>query len=171
MLITKIDSGYVRGFADADGCISGMTITLVNTEKELIERMSDYLNEININHKIVIKKNKGSAKTVYSIQIYGFWNIAKYTDDIGFGMTRKLKRLIEYLHHMLRDGWVYDIRQYEKYLDWKDSKKSQREGAKSLGLALSVFQRRIYKTYPKWTGEQIKLLHKLHDWFSTYNPI
>lgn len=137
----EINADYVRGFADADGGISGHVVSLHNTDLELMGRIAEFLEYLGLDFMVTYKQPKGCLKCA-TLQITGLRNLLIYHDKIGFCMERKQEKLKERIKYLCRKGRPYNIEEYKLYLRMKEEGASYRTMAKALGLSPSAVDRR-----------------------------
>jgi len=103
----KIQSAFIRGFTDCDGCISFMKrkgkycefkrkfhtyprIFIKVTSSNIIDDISLMLNKLDIKHtKCIIKSHKSNEKDAYQINIRGVERIEDWMKKIGFSNPSK----------------------------------------------------------------------------------
>ena len=93
--------GFIRGFADAEGCVKESQICIDSTSKRLAEQVQFMLNRIGIKATLSKGRNKTGYKNSnisYRINIRAVDSIKKYSELIGFNhpeKTLKLGQLLE----------------------------------------------------------------------------
>ena len=90
---------YVAGFFDADGHIpkDKLRVILTNTNRDLLEYISIFLEAKNIKHNLRERKfREENHSTAYDIFIDGWKNVIKFYKEIPFIHPKKKERL-EYL--------------------------------------------------------------------------
>jgi intein/homing endonuclease len=88
----EIKSGFIRGFADAEGTAYNIRSTgyvkLAQKDRSILEDVQTMLKEIGIRSSIGINK-----QGCHILCISGSMDVVKYRDTIGFGITRKQEKL------------------------------------------------------------------------------
>ena len=162
----SITLDYIKGFADGEGHISakGRHIQISNTELSILEEIRQILKNNGIDSSIQnVKSYVDSNKKSYRLVISGFWNIAKYAKLIGFSIPYKNKELRNYLHHMMRDGTMRKLKDYDFFVS--NSEMPVTKMARHFGVSLSVMQRRKLRweitpeqrSILEWVEEELKI--------------
>ena len=106
---------FLKGLFDSEGSVAGYNlskrakacrwVSFSNSNKDTINLLSEFLNDLRINHKIKsrIHSGFGSMKLQYEVYIYGRQNLIKYNDLINFSIKRKQKILKAVLASYVRD--------------------------------------------------------------------
>ena len=117
-----ITAGYIRGFTDGEGTISkaAYAVYIYNTDLEILEKMSSFLNEIEIKSSIeeVKRKNQPKAyKKAYVLRIKGIENLVKFHDKIGLSITSKSNLLIKRIRARKNNWERLKIKKYNLLYD------------------------------------------------------
>jgi len=92
---------YIRGFFDADGCISKQNkIIITNTNENVIAIIDKFLNELNFRHTVKFKKMEKN-KDIYRVFICSKKDVEKFAKTIFSFHTTKIQRFKKLLNHKL----------------------------------------------------------------------
>ena len=117
----EIMSACLRGIFDTDGHIQGnkakggvgITISLTNTSKELMNQIHYILLHYGIVSTLKSRKRKKEWNTIYELLINGK-NIKKFAEKINFGLKRKKQALSKYISEKQR--WSSQEKYFNGYL-------------------------------------------------------
>ncbi|MBI2148584.1 MBL fold metallo-hydrolase [Candidatus Woesearchaeota archaeon] len=89
-----IIKGFIRGFADADGCVKKEQIAIDTTSQKMSEQIQFMLNRLGIESSLSIENRTGYSEfTSYRLNIKGRESVLKFSDLIGFGHLDKKNKL------------------------------------------------------------------------------
>lgn len=152
----EISRGYIAGFFDGEGCVGGAVLSIVNTNKNLLEITSTKLKKLKIENRIRMrKKEEPHHKQAYELRVYGKQNILKFYKFIPIQHQDKIDKL-----EKLLNSFFYPIVTSE---DIKKIKQSRREGlsyrqvAGAMNMSLDKVWR--YAHSKKWR-ENLKLHYR-----------
>ena len=101
---TAFMAGWLRGFADGEGCVNGHTqgtrsIVITNTELVLLETAQMYLAALGIRSRIGLRNAplKAHWLQAWSLAVFGYQNLRRWHDLIGFASALKQERLTRVL--------------------------------------------------------------------------
>ncbi len=111
-------SSCLRGIFDTDGHVQGntskggmgITISLTNTSKKLVDQIHFILLHYGIISTILVRNRNKKWNTIYELLITGI-NVKKFNDQIGFGLNRKQEALNFFISQKQR--WL----SHEKFID------------------------------------------------------
>lgn len=112
------EAAYILGFYIADGCLSGnkFVITLNEKDKEILEKIRDYMSPIT---KLIYKKETTNKQGIVSHPMYSFAfackEIASCLEDLGLGknktyLSKSIKNVVpkELMWDFIRGYWDGD---------------------------------------------------------------
>lgn len=117
----EVMSACLRGIFDTDGHIQGnrhkggigITISLTNTSKDLINQIHYILLHYGIVSTLKSRKRKDKWNIIYELLINGR-NVKKFAEKINFGLERKKQALSKYISEKQR--WTSQEKYYNGYL-------------------------------------------------------
>jgi hypothetical protein len=117
----EVMSACLRGIFDTDGHLQanrhkggiGITISLTNTSKDLINQIHYILLHYGIVSTLKSRKRKDKWNIIYELLINGR-NVKKFAEKINFGLERKKQALSKYISEKQR--WTSQEKYYNGYL-------------------------------------------------------
>ena len=161
-VLCSSDKGFkaaiVRSFSDAEGTATctikngkyyARHISIYNSVKVLLLQIKEILSSFGILSRIYLGRKGRIAKignhpfkfpTTYSLFITNHKNLKLFYDTIGFGLTRKMKKLKEMLDSYECIGKQYSIEDYREVLLFYRKVKNCREVSRQLKIPPQTVQ-------------------------------
>lgn len=97
-IIEKFPIPFIQGMFDSEGYVGKRTITLANTNEDMVKYIHWLLSRLSIeSHLSFVPKSKikGATKDVHVLNITGQENLAKFCMKVGFAIRRKQKKIVK----------------------------------------------------------------------------
>ncbi|MEK6907536.1 MAG: LAGLIDADG family homing endonuclease [Nanoarchaeota archaeon] len=110
----EINSGYVRGFFDGEGCpsVKGKQIIITNQNFNILKGIKKKLSSLGIISRLKNDKN------CYRLKIHGYNNLLRFVKLIGSNMQEKRKKLLaiinSYSHYPISKQQIENVRTLRK---------------------------------------------------------
>src|SRR3989344_2117037 len=112
----EIIRGFIRGFADAEGCVKDNSIDIDSSSIKLIEQVQFMLNRLGIRTTLSKSKIKGIVKYYYRATISSIDGIIKFNELIGFNHPEKIMKLNKLVNSLKdKNERSTDILPFDKY--------------------------------------------------------
>jgi len=111
----QITLEYIRGFFDGEGCINltkknhnriGGMIFITNTDKTIIDKISNKLSKLGIKHNINIVPATLIRKTKYSLFISNVYGCYQFYTKIGTAHPEKEIKFKKLFKNSIRLKWI-----------------------------------------------------------------
>lgn len=90
----KVTESYVAGFFDGEGCITKRRLDIVNTNRNILEKISVFLTKVKIENRIEVRKIYDIRyQPAYVLRIYGYPNLIRFNEKIPLQDREKKEKL------------------------------------------------------------------------------